>query len=208
MTKKVFFNDKVIFFTTDNHNFPENEPLIIVPVHSYKQFNYLFLQLAIIDAPMVIMFYFDTKETMKEIIKNYFVRIEAAGGLVKNQFDNYLIIRRWDKWDLPKGKTEENESSKQAALREVSEETGIKELEIIKKLCNTYHIYKHNETWIIKKTHWFKMQTTGDELLQPQINEDITEAAWFEIDRLKEVYKNTYRSLLEVFESAGLKKVK
>ena len=55
--------------------------------------------------------------------------IEAAGGLVwrnANDRKELLIIHRpkYDDWTLPKGKLEPGESWKEAALREVLEETG------------------------------------------------------------------------------------
>ena len=53
--------------------------------------------------------------------KTEFKLILAAGGLVKKQQD-YLFIYRNGKWDLPKGKLENNETFSQCALREVEEE--------------------------------------------------------------------------------------
>ncbi|MDQ2070223.1 NUDIX domain-containing protein [Natronospira bacteriovora] len=41
----------------------------------------------------------------------------------------YLLLRAWNHWDFPKGKVEDGESPKQAALREVEEETTITELD-------------------------------------------------------------------------------
>lgn len=37
----------------------------------------------------------------------------------------FLLMRHHDRWDLPKGHCEEGESSRQTALRETEEETGI-----------------------------------------------------------------------------------
>ena len=51
--------------------------------------------------------------------------VRAAGGIVTDDAGDMLLIRRNDRWDLPKGKVEAGETLRQAALREVEEETGI-----------------------------------------------------------------------------------
>jgi hypothetical protein len=66
---------------------------------------------------------------IKKIIKTLLSRlkiIKAAGGLVKNGKGEYLFIHRLGKWDLPKGKIEENEKMSEGAVREVEEECGIR----------------------------------------------------------------------------------
>ncbi|MEI6060610.1 MAG: NUDIX domain-containing protein, partial [Bacteroidota bacterium] len=70
-----------------------------------------------------------------------FTRIEAAGGIVRNQKEEYLFIKRLGIWDLPKGKLNKNEKPVEGALREVSEETGLTVMEVSKQLPSTYHIY-------------------------------------------------------------------
>src|SRR6056300_550024 len=57
----------------------------------------------------------------------------------KNINDETLFIYRRNKWDLPKGKMDKGETIDQTALREVKEETGIKNLSIIDFKINTYH---------------------------------------------------------------------
>ena len=69
-------------------------------------------------------------------------QIIAAGGLVTNPQGQILWIFRRGFWDLPKGKVEKMESIEEAALREVEEECGIKQLVLDKLIDKTYHIYK------------------------------------------------------------------
>ena len=56
--------------------------------------------------------------------------IVAAGGIVINKENQILFIFRKGKWDLPKGKIEKNEKIDEGAIREVTEETGIKKVKI------------------------------------------------------------------------------
>ena len=59
----------------------------------------------------------------------------SSGGLVfdRNQF---LLIKRLNvsEWRIPKGHIEPGESAEQAALREVTEETGYSDLEVLADL--------------------------------------------------------------------------
>jgi 8-oxo-dGTP pyrophosphatase MutT (NUDIX family) len=58
--------------------------------------------------------------------------IEAAGGVVWRRTSNdkvkVLLVHRprYDDWSLPKGKLDDGESARSAALREVEEETGLR----------------------------------------------------------------------------------
>lgn len=56
---------------------------------------------------------------------------KSAGVIVvrkRNDVLQYLLLRSFQHWDSPKGKIEENETPKMAAIREVKEETGIDDL--------------------------------------------------------------------------------
>ncbi|MFH1586327.1 MAG: NUDIX domain-containing protein [Candidatus Diapherotrites archaeon] len=49
----------------------------------------------------------------------------------------FLLLHRvlnWKGWEFPKGGIEEGEKAEEAVLREVGEETGLKELEIVGKV--------------------------------------------------------------------------
>ena len=83
--------------------------------------------------------FFD-ESTFREFSNGYTL-VEAAGGLVKNNSGEYLFIYRRGKWDLPKGKKDGNETPKETALREVREECGLADLQIIQNLPETYHSY-------------------------------------------------------------------
>jgi ADP-ribose pyrophosphatase YjhB (NUDIX family) len=101
------------------------------------------------------------------------------------------------KWDLPKGKIEKGESLEQAALREVEEETGLKELILEKFINNTFHIYtERNGEKILKTTYWFKMTYVGNEKPTPQIEEGISEVSWKNETAInKEVLPKTFKNI-------------
>jgi ADP-ribose pyrophosphatase YjhB (NUDIX family) len=124
--------------------------------------------------------------------------IEAAGGLVKNAKGELLMIFRNDKWDLPKGKLEKNETPEVAAIREVEEECGIGKLKIIKPLTPTFHTYKHNEKIILKKTYWYEMSCADDKKLTPQLEEGITEVKWMGEKEVEKALENTFHSIVDV----------
>jgi 8-oxo-dGTP pyrophosphatase MutT (NUDIX family) len=145
----------------------------------------------------------DTKGTLKLFSKNFRL-IEAAGGLVRNELNQILVINRNGKWDLPKGKVDDNEANEQTALREVREECGVKNLEIIGKLTKTYHTYKIGEIDVLKRTTWYEMNYIGNEKLVPQSEEGILAVEWFEPNELTKLFENTYESIKDVFRAAGL----
>ena len=127
--------------------------------------------------------------------KAYFKFMRASGGLVQNQNGEFLFIKRFGIWDLPKGKLKKNESVEIGAIREVMEETGINEPKIICKIPSTYHIYKVKEKFILKETSWFLMQAKNQENLVPQLEEDITTAKWLTKNEAKKAIAQSYRSL-------------
>lgn len=125
-----------------------------------------------------------------------FTRIEAAGGIVRNAKEEYLFINRFGIWDLPKGKLHQNESAADGALREVTEETGLENLKIIRQLASTYHIYTDRKgKEVLKETTWFEMWCNEAQQLIPQTEEDITEVKWFGAGNLHIPVGNTYASL-------------
>jgi mutator protein MutT len=129
--------------------------------------------------------------------------IEAAGGIVKNNNDEILMIYRRGKWDLPKGKIDEGETPQQAAIREVQEETGLQEVKLGNFISITEHTYYdkwlHKE--VLKKTWWYEMYYNGTDKLIPQSSEDITEAIWANKASVKECMTNSYKNIVDLLNS-------
>lgn len=130
----------------------------------------------------------------------FFRYIDAAGGLIRNEQNEYLFIFRRGKWDLPKGKVDKNESLEQAALREVKEECGLKTVKVTGFLTTTFHIYPMKEEFALKATHWYLMSAPCEQKLIPQLEEDITEILWLNHGNIQKVKSNTFSSILEVLD--------
>src|SRR5690349_2641949 len=127
-------------------------------------------------------------------------KIIAAGGLVTNEKNELLVMFRRGKWDLPKGKVDEGETLETAAIREVQEETGIKNVSLSEFVGITNHEYfeKRLNQYIIKETHWFAMKADGETKFVPQTEEDIENIIWADEAELKECLRNTYSNIREI----------
>ena len=128
-----------------------------------------------------------------------FPLITAAGGKVLNQNSEILFIYRNKKWDLPKGKSEKNENISQTALREVIEETGIKNLSIVKPLEKTYHIFKRKGKHYLKLTYWFEMISEYKGKFKPQKKEGITRVEWIGVENLQSILPKSYANIRLLF---------
>ncbi|MEO7312299.1 MAG: NUDIX domain-containing protein [Chitinophagaceae bacterium] len=133
-------------------------------------------------------------ETRKTIL----VYIQAGGGLVQNDLGEYLFIYRNGRWDLPKGKLDPGETIAECALREVTEETGLKEIQLWDFLLDTWHIYHGWGQHVLKQTSWFGMGCASGQLLKPQKEEGITEIAWIKREDWGKVLGETFPSVRDL----------
>ena len=165
---KVFVNEKSLFLSNK--------------VEKESNFKLFLLESADINAIIVKMFqgkidsavlYHPDEKLIMKTLKSKIAVEKAAGGIVYNTNNEILFIFRNGKWDLPKGGIERGETKKETALREVFEETGVKELKIISKIDKTYHIFKRNGVYKLKETTWFKMKTKFSGVLVTQSDEGI-----------------------------------
>ena len=145
----------------------------------------------------------DTEDTYRKVCAE-FLEVNAGGGLVSNRRGDYLLISRNGLWDLPKGHQDPGEDIEVTALREVQEETGISDLELMELICVTDHCYRRNGIWHLKHTWWYDMLYTDPTDLTPQTEEDITKAAWVAKSSLPPYLLNTYPSIQEVFREARI----
>ena len=131
-----------------------------------------------------------------------FKEVNAGGGHVSNRRGDYLLISRNGLWDLPKGHQDPGEPIEVTALREVCEETGIRDMELRELICITDHCYRRDGIWHLKHTWWYDMLHTDPTDLTPQLEEDIAKAAWVARSSLPPFLLNTYPSIAEVFKEA------
>jgi 8-oxo-dGTP pyrophosphatase MutT (NUDIX family) len=93
------------------------------------------------------------------------------------------MMRRTDNggWDLPKGHPEEGETIEQAALREVSEEVGIR-AEIIQLLGHSRYMADTRRGPKRKQVTWYLMRATPyDQKPRPQPGETV-DTYWIDLD--------------------------
>lgn len=143
-----------------------------------------------------VTFAVNKRKAVVNHLKQKFDIVEAAGGVVEKG-DLILLIHRLGKWDFPKGKLNKKETPEAAAVREVEEECRVKVL-LGEKICSTYHTYIMNERYILKKTHWYRMDLLDDSQMAPQKEEDIDEVRWMEIRDVRAALYNSYRSIRHV----------
>ena len=131
-----------------------------------------------------------------------FTPIEAAGGVVVNGRGEWLMIRRNNRWDLPKGHVEAGESFDRCAEREIEEETGVKAA-VLRPLCDTWHAYFFPKTqrWELKRTHWYLLRLTERGELKPQTEEGIVEVAWCTPNDVEHYLKVSYPTIRRVVEA-------
>lgn len=129
-------------------------------------------------------------------------KILAAGGIIWNECNEMLFIYRRSKWDLPKGHVEKNETFEACALREVREETGLRNVTLIRFIGTTqheYHDYKLSEN-VLKETHWFDMKADKNEPLHPQEEESIEWIKWVPKDEVKKYLYNSHSNIEEIVQ--------
>jgi len=103
----------------------------------------------------------------------------SAGGVVVDDRGQFLLIRARDLrnrpvWTLPKGTLAAGETSEQAALREVREETGYR-CEVVRDLEEVTYWFQRNGRRIKKTVRWYlmrPMEKVGDH------DHEVDEVAW------------------------------
>ena len=138
----------------------------------------------------------------EKLLKHLFKKLRvvtAAGGMVFNDKDEILFIYRKKRWDLPKGKTEKNETIEASAIREVEEETGVEGLKVTKFLQKTYHIFKRKGRFRLKVTYWYEMRTSYEGELRPETKEGIEKAKWKDLKKSQKALQKSYANIKLLF---------
>ncbi|AUP80439.1 NUDIX hydrolase [Flavivirga eckloniae] len=187
---KVFVGDKPIILTTKVEQEIDFKNYLLDTVNIGK----VIKELNTTSLKEVRLIHKNEEKLLKKFLKKL-PNVIAGGGKVYNEKKDILFIYRNDKWDLPKGKVEGNETIERTAIREVSEETGVGGLEITKPLETTYHIFKRNGRHKIKITYWFEMKTSFNGNLYAQEEEGITKVEWLNPNQAKKALENSYANI-------------
>jgi len=196
---KVFSGDKCILISSKEvtGDAKSSKKILYADAESLHKDYKLFAKSSKLDTLVII----GDEERVWNVFRSLFLYIEAAGGFVLNVKGELLMIYRNKHWDIPKGKIEPGESPDQAAVREVEEECGVKNLKIVKPLVSTHHIFFQNKNNCIKRTYWFEMVCNDTILPSPQKEEGIEMAKWMSREEVKEVMKKVYPSLQEIIKT-------
>ena len=132
----------------------------------------------------------------------------SCGGILLNQNATKVCLiykKDRDEWLIPKGHWEEGESYVQTAVREVEEETGVRNVSVIdperyQTIDYTFEDSEGGEN--LKTVYFYLLQAEGDELTRTQEQQDEgLSAEWVEIDRVVEILthedeKDVFRNLV------------
>ncbi len=109
--------------------------------------------------------------------------IRRQGGVSSGALIGRLDRRGRLRWSLPKGHIEAGETTEQAAVREVAEETGISG-RITARLGSVEYTFVAKGRRIHKRVHHFLMEMVDGELSDADI--EVSEVAWVPIDEITE----------------------
>ena len=205
-SQKIYYNDKPLILTTNTEEYIDNNP--VAETYSFftgATLRSFTLALQQMDRPGVTGAVIEdmSEAALKDQLSAMYNSIDAAGGVAYNETGAILLIYRRGKWDLPKGKLDEGESIDECAVREVKEETGLKQLTLEDKICDTYHVYTQGNEQLLKRTAWYKMKGTSADILKPQKEENIMEARWVSNKELGPLAARSYEAIREVLKTAG-----
>jgi 8-oxo-dGTP diphosphatase len=125
----------------------------------------------------------------------------SSGGAVISFRDGapfvaLIATRNKTRWGLPKGAVAAGETSEQAALREVNEETGL-EAKIVGPLDTIEYFFRAGGTLIRKRVDFYLMNFTGGEL-KPQLSE-VDDVEWVELsEAIQRASFESEKKLLEM----------
>jgi len=108
------------------------------------------------------------------------LKTESAGGIILHNGKIIIVNQRGDSWSLPKGHVEPGENLIEAAIREIYEETGLKNIKYVREFAK-YQRYRigidgHDDISELKTIHMFLFETNDNDI--KSIDPDITEVRW------------------------------
>ncbi len=105
----------------------------------------------------------------------------SSGGVIikktANDIKVLLIKDGYGRWTWPKGHIEKGETSKAAALREICEEVGLKNISTIEKISSIKYFYHLKDELIFKTVFIYLFEAVGNEALRV-LRSEISAAKW------------------------------
>ncbi len=127
---------------------------------------------------------------------------KSAGAIVyrKEKWPKYLLLHyeAWH-WDFPKGNIEEGETDIETVKREIQEETGIKDVEIIKDFKEKIQYYFKFKDELINKTVTFYLAKTDTK----QVNLSFEHIGFIWLPYEKAIGKLTFKNAKEILKKAN-----
>lgn len=139
---------------------------------------------------------FRKKPEIKEI-----VREPTAGGIVfrptadNKDIEILLIQDSKDRWTIPKGHIEPGETAKQTAVREIGEESGLKEVEVLGWLGKIHFKYRRADKLVLMTTQVYLVQSL-DKNERPTKEKWMNGIRWF-----------SFNEALDAIEYADIEKL-
>ena len=125
----------------------------------------------------------------------------SSGGVVfrtSGDQQEFALIKAGGRWSFPKGNIEKGETPETAAIREISEETGLplNGLRIVTRLPDVKYVFQWQGVLVFKTVHNFLVQLTTDAPFKPQLSE-VEEVQWFAADAARRAisFKNAKETL-------------
>lgn len=203
---KIYFDDKPLFLcdevNEEINGYAHHDDAVFIDDFSPPAVNSIIHEMRLEKVHAGIFLHKDLA-TLKKAFWKKFILVQAAGGLVQNEKGKLLFMLRRGKWDFPKGKLDKGETLERCAVREVEEETGLKNIRLEKPLLVTYHTYDESGKHFLKETHWYRMKAPGAQTMVPQQEERITELKWADAKDLGAFIANTYPSIIDVLRVGG-----
>ncbi|MFH0955077.1 MAG: NUDIX domain-containing protein [Candidatus Micrarchaeota archaeon] len=117
----------------------------------------------------------------------------------------FLILHRclnWNGWELLKGQVEENESKKDALLREIFEETGLKNVRIVKPIAHKMAFFDkvHQKTC---EVFGFLVEAGADEAVSLENNLVAEHDDFLWTDRKTVLEKLRFDNMRDFFQAAS-----
>lgn len=139
--------------------------------------------------------YFKRKPAIQDILRE-----TTAGGIVfrrnkQGEVEILLTQDAKDRWTIAKGHIEPGETPRQTAEREITEETGLKEMKVLNHLGKTQFRYRRQNSLVLMTMHIFLVKALGD-------TDKLTKEEW-----MNGIGWFSFNKALDMIEYEGIEKL-